>query len=263
MTEPVHRTLLLFDIEKFGQRDDVEQQSLRRMLYSVTHETLDAAGVGPDRWVEDRGDGLIVLISPEVSKVRVLRALLTETPALLRANNRLASSSTQIRVRVVLASGEVATQEIGGARGGLVGWDLNQAFRLLDGGPLRTALAARGSESVLCVSESVYQGTVRHGYPGVPAEEFHRISVPGKEGPVTAWLHGRPTAADGAATVAPAADEPAAAGTGPGAGVAFTFHGGSPSFGGSLVAGDQYGVSGGHVTGDVILGGGTNTGERP
>ncbi|MFE2072620.1 hypothetical protein [Streptomyces misionensis] len=35
----------------------------------------------------------------------------------------------------------------------------------------------------------------------------------------------------------------------------FDFGGGSPRFGGSLVAGDQHGVSGGQVTGDVHLGG--------
>ncbi|MYS44753.1 hypothetical protein GTY23_26690, partial [Streptomyces sp. SID5998] len=39
------------------------------------------------------------------------------------------------------------------------------------------------------------------------------------------------------------------------AGPVFHFTGGAPRFGGSLVAGDQHGVSGGQVTGDVRLGG--------
>ncbi|MDX3069043.1 hypothetical protein PV518_44060, partial [Streptomyces sp. ND04-05B] len=34
----------------------------------------------------------------------------------------------------------------------------------------------------------------------------------------------------------------------------FHFHGGAPSFGGSLVGGDLHGVSGGFVAGDVVLG---------
>ncbi len=37
---------------------------------------------------------------------------------------------------------------------------------------------------------------------------------------------------------------------------------GSVSFGGSYVAGDQHGVSGGRVTGDVVMGGKTER-ERP
>ncbi|MFD8204610.1 hypothetical protein ACFV2G_34435, partial [Streptomyces sp. NPDC059701] len=53
----------------------------------------------------------------------------------------------------------------------------------------------------------------------------------------------------------PAAPTPAAGGgTAPSGGVVFRFDGGTPSIGGSLVGGDQHGVSGGHVAGDVHLG---------
>jgi hypothetical protein len=34
-------------------------------------------------------------------------------------------------------------------------------------------------------------------------------------------------------------------------------------FGGGYTAGDQHGVSGGRVTGDVVMGGKTQRGERP
>jgi hypothetical protein len=34
-------------------------------------------------------------------------------------------------------------------------------------------------------------------------------------------------------------------------------------FGGGYTAGDQHGVSGGQVTGDVVMGGKTQGGERP
>ncbi|WP_406477384.1 hypothetical protein [Streptomyces platensis] len=36
----------------------------------------------------------------------------------------------------------------------------------------------------------------------------------------------------------------------------FNFYGGAPSIGGSVVGGDQHGVSGGQVHGDVHIGGG-------
>ncbi len=45
MTDPVNRTILLFDIEQYGSRDDVEQAYLRRVLYDVTDATLGAASV--------------------------------------------------------------------------------------------------------------------------------------------------------------------------------------------------------------------------
>lgn len=42
MTHPVSRTILLLDIERFSDRDDVEQAYLRRMLYDVTDRALEA-----------------------------------------------------------------------------------------------------------------------------------------------------------------------------------------------------------------------------
>ncbi|MDH6109705.1 hypothetical protein P3T36_000476 [Kitasatospora sp. MAP12-15] len=257
MTEPVNRTILLLDIERFGQRDDVEQAFMRRMLYAILQETLQHAGIEQlEQRLEDRGDSVMVLISPTVSKVRLLRALLTETPALLHSNNRLAANSAQVRLRIVLAAGEVAIQELGGALGGAVGWDLNQAFRLLNSDVLRSALKERTAQSVLCVSDAVYQGIVRHSPHGVPGAEFQRITVAGKEGELTAWLHGNPAAVAGAAAPGPGVTSNPAepSDSSQQAPIGTYFLGGSPSFGGSLVNGDQHIVSGGHVHGDVNIG---------
>jgi hypothetical protein len=288
MTEPVNRTILLFDIERFSRRDDVEQAFLRRTLGSVVEDTLTAAGVErTQQYREDRGDGLIILISGDVSKAALLRALLTATPDSLRGYNRFAASSTRMRLRVVLSAGEVAYDAQGDTVGGLVGHDLNQACRLLDAEVLRAALRQRpAADSVLCVSAPVYEGVVRHGHRGLDRESFHRVAVAVKEDRLDAWLHGplpagqegdpggrpagpeRPaeaethTAAETAADAQPDTAEPAEPaeprqGRRPRTaetGVQVTISGGSPTFGGGLVAGDQIGVSGGQVTGDVVMG---------
>ncbi|MFF9645974.1 nucleotidyl cyclase domain-containing protein [Kitasatospora aureofaciens] len=265
MTDPVNHTILLLDIEQFGRRDDVEQAFMRRMLYSVLHETLRSAGVEPaEQRLEDRGDSVMALISPTVPKPRLLHALITETPTLLHANNRLAAAGARVRLRIVLASGEVAVQELGGALGGAVGWDLNQAFRLLDSAALRDALRHRDGPCVLGVSEAVYQGVVRHGHGGLRPESFHRVTVQGKEGDFPAWLHGEPAPASRAPQSAPArtaAAEFTAAPPPQAAPATFQFLGGSPSFGGNLIGGDQHTVSGGEVHGDVNTGN-TVGGER-
>ncbi|MFG2649911.1 hypothetical protein [Streptomyces sp. NPDC048436] len=187
MTEPVNRTILLFDIEQFGKRDDVEQAFLRRLLYDVADQTLAAAGVSETvRLRADRGDSVMELIEAQVPVPAVLKTLLTDTPALLHNKNRLISNSAQMRLRIVLSTGYVAVDELNG----WVGSDLNHACRLLDAAPLRDALRGRQDHSVLCVSDGVYQGVVRHGPLGVRPEEFHRITVEAKEGPTVAWLHG-------------------------------------------------------------------------
>ncbi|MFE7582745.1 hypothetical protein ACFU5Y_14480 [Streptomyces gardneri] len=299
MREPVNRTILLIDVERFSRRDDVVQAVLRRTFNKIVDQTLEAAGVEPtQQYREDRGDGLIVLLSGDVAKTVILRSLLTTTPELLHEHNLLASESAQMRMRIVLAAGEVAHDPHAGTTGGLVGHDLNQACRLLDADVLRSALAERADEHcVLAVSAPVYEGVVRHGHRGVRPELFRRADVTVKDGVLPAWIHqgaapdrgpetaaaparaagtGRaaqaseapaePPATASAATPAPAqaaAPAPAPAPQQPSAGAVFHFHGGAPVIHGSLVGGDQHGVSGGQVTGDVVLGGTRAADDEP
>lgn len=235
MAESVSRTILLFDIEQFGTRDDVEQAFLRRMLYDVADGTLAAADISETaRLRADRGDSVIELIDANVPVSGLLKALLTETPMLLHAKNRLMASSTRMRLRIVLAAGYVAVDEKG-----WIGTDLNHAFRLLDAGPLREALRADTGSSVLCVSDTVYQGVVRHGHHGVRPEEFHEVVVQTKEGPSTAWLHRVATPERGGQDSRPTGPSPI----------------GSPSPGSAStstqIMGSQYGITGGHVHGDL------------
>jgi hypothetical protein len=313
MTDPVSRTILLLDIEKYSDRDDVEQEYLRRMLYDITDRALESAGIDERlRLRADRGDSVMELIDANASVTALLRALLTEVPALLRGVNRTASSSAQIRLRGVVATGYVAVD----AYDGWVGSDLNHACRGRAAPLLRAALRERPDDFALCVSESVHAGIVRHSHPGIPADGFHPVTVDSKNGPLRAWLHGpvpygaddhserggasapggsgeRPAPEAGSSGPEPAPGTGTGGRTGTGTGaqarttaaaaetpgsdrpeqparpepesqpqqpavapgnVVFNFGGGSPSFGGSLVAGDQHGVSGGQVTGDVHLG---------
>ncbi|MFF3321320.1 hypothetical protein [Streptomyces sp. NPDC002889] len=281
MTDPVSRTILLLDIERYSDRDDIEQAYLRRMLYDITDRTLESAGIDETlRRRADRGDCVMDLIDANASVTALLRALLSEVPAQLRAVNRMASSSAQIRLRAVVATGYVAVD----GHDGWVGSDLNHACRLLDTDILRAALRERTDDFALCVSQSVYAGIVRHSHPGIPAEDFRPITVSSKNGPLEAWLHG-PVPKEGTGPQkdhgdtgtggGPVPGQEGGCGTGPKQGpapgpqqgpargpqqaaapgaVVFNFNGGAPGFGGSLVGGDQHGVSGGQVTGDVHLG---------
>ncbi|MER7061193.1 hypothetical protein ABZ649_02070 [Streptomyces albidoflavus] len=293
MNDPVNRTMLLVDIEKFSDRDDVEQAFLRRMLYDVVDRTMERAGIDETlRLRADQGDSVMEFIDPNVPVPQVLRSVISELPAQLKAVNRMASRGAQMRLRTVVASGFIALDE----RGVWVGGDLNHACRLLDADLLRAALRERPGDVALCVSQSVWTGIVRHHHLGIPAEEFHEVTLASKNGPLPAWLLG-PVPASGQAAPSPGASGPAptpvpdasgerpgpaggteagpsgggsaststsalAAGpapaaapapaTPPPAGIHFT--GGAPAFGGSLVMGNQHGVSGGRVDGDVVMG---------
>ncbi|ANS67254.1 hypothetical protein SLINC_5030 [Streptomyces lincolnensis] len=231
MTNPVHRTILLFDIEQFGTRDDVEQAFLRRLLYDVVDATLLDAGIDETaRLTADRGDSVMALIDAQASVPALVKTLLTETPALLHNKNRLIATSARMRLRIALSSGYVAIDD-----NGWVGSDLNHAVRLLDSDPLRDALKERTDDSVLCVSDAIYQGVVRHGPLGVRPDDFHRITVETKEGPTVAWLHGEPGPTGSAGSPAgsvPASNSPAS------------------QHNDIRINGDQYGQAGGTHHGD-------------
>ncbi|MEU7055140.1 hypothetical protein [Streptomyces sp. NPDC046197] len=283
MTDPVSRTILLLDIERFSDRDDVEQAYLRRMLYDITDRTLERAGIDETRRLRaDRGDSVMELIDANTPVTALLRALLTEVPAQLRAVNRMASRSAQIRLRGVVATGYVAVDD----HDGWVGSDLNHACRLLDAGLLREALRERPDDFALCVSDALYAGVVRHDHVGIPAADFHPVTVDSKNGPLKAWLHGPlPGRAAGEAEGhqdhgdtgageapggsgdrpaprvppqgGPREDSPAPGGSrgAPAPGPVVNVHGGT--FSGGLIGGNQYGgISGGHFSGDVTLGDG-------
>ncbi|MEU3060021.1 hypothetical protein [Streptomyces subrutilus] len=242
-TPPLLHTLLLIDTERFSDRDDVQQALLRRMLFSLADRVLLAAGVDQSmRLRADRGDAVMELIDPGVPLTTLLRALLTDLPAELRAVNRLAARSAQLRLRTVLATGYVAIDEYDG----WVGTDLNEACRLLDADALRAALRERDGDYALCVSESVHTGIVRHQHTGIPTEEFNRITVLSKNGPLPAWLHG-PLPATAPDHRPPHAATPSAVAPAPTAPSGIDFHG------------TNHGAIANQITGDITFGG---PGER-
>ncbi|MYT27912.1 MULTISPECIES: hypothetical protein [unclassified Streptomyces] len=255
MTEPVHKSLVLFDVEGFGRRSGAEQAMIRRMLYSVVHDTLRAAQVEPTEYrTEDRGDAVLVIVGGAVPKPQLLRAALTETPTQLLHANRLASAGTQVRLRVVLHAGEVAQDAQG-----TLGKEVVEAFRLLDTAELRGALRSSSQPSVLAVSELIHRSVVEYGHPGIDPEHFHPFVADSKEGALTGWLYdggrvhvqaasGRGDAGRGTAAEAEAEPPGRAAEAGPGStavpgighiGSGNFFFGAGPQSVQDMVAGDK------------------------
>ncbi|MET9590886.1 hypothetical protein ABZY45_07945 [Streptomyces sp. NPDC006516] len=260
MSDPVNSTILLIDIERYSDRDDVEQAYLRRMLFDLTDRTLLAAGIEEtSRRRADRGDSVMELIDANASLTALLRTLLTFVPAQLRGMNRMAAASAQMRLRAVVASGYVTVE--GG--GGWVGSDLNHACRLLDATVLRQALRERKTDFALCVAEPVYRGVVRHDHTGVPADEFHAVTLDSKNGPLPAWIHGpvpRSTAqpgSTGAGAPAPVSTDHATRSVSEALTPAprTTFDLGGATVNGGVVGGDNHGIGGGTFHGDIHLGG--------
>jgi hypothetical protein len=85
---PVHRSIVVVDVEGFGdeRRTNWHQIAVRDGLYRAIQEAFDQAGIPwADCDHEDRGDGVFVLIPPDVPKELLIESL---PPALVTALDR-------------------------------------------------------------------------------------------------------------------------------------------------------------------------------
>jgi AAA ATPase domain len=173
--EPVHRTILALDIEGSTRpgRRDVDRLRMRAALYHLLERCLRRAGVQPAEYQRsDQGDGVLVLLSPEIPKTRVLPGLILRLAAGLDRYNRSASAASRLRLRAVMHAGEIASDAHGHASK-----DLNLTFRLLDSDLLRDCLANAPTSLVLLVSDSIHSDIVAQGYGGIDPEAFQPVQV--------------------------------------------------------------------------------------
>jgi hypothetical protein len=185
--QPVHRTILALDIEGFGgpQRSDPVRSTMRLALYGLLHDALTSALGDLSRCsLSDLGDGVLILVEPEVSKLALLHPLMPEIARGLKRYNATASANARIRLRAVLHSGEIVPDSQGYS-----GEDLNFSFRLLDAAELRAALAASPANLALIVSQSVYNGVVTRGWQGIDPAAYRPVEVHVKETKAKAWIH--------------------------------------------------------------------------
>jgi hypothetical protein len=97
------------DIEGYGAgRDNPDQLAMRDGLYRCLHSAFEKSGISWEAcYHEDRGDGVLVLIPPEIPKGSLVIPLLQELAAALRLYNEGRDVGARIRIRLVLHAGEV------------------------------------------------------------------------------------------------------------------------------------------------------------
>ncbi|RJQ81166.1 hypothetical protein D5S17_05335 [Pseudonocardiaceae bacterium YIM PH 21723] len=186
-TDPQYRSMLAVDVEKSTGRGDVALLHFRRTLFRVLQESITESGIDWNAChVEDLGDGMKVVFPINAVRKRLVHPLLHELTIRLRAHNKLAGSSTRVRVRAALHAGDVHLDD-----GRLAGGSLAMLARLLDAPPLRDALdrAPESAPVAALLSQHVYDEVVRHGYPGIDLDAYRRVQFTVKETTTFAWLH--------------------------------------------------------------------------
>jgi hypothetical protein len=181
----VHRTVLVVDVEKFGdcRRTNRHKIVVRDCLYLALRQALENVGaVWEDCDHEDLGDGILVLIPPAVPKSVLIEFFPDYLVSALTVHNRTHCAAERIRLRVAIHAGELHYDSHG-----VVGRAVDLAFRLLDAPVLREALAGSDGVLALITSAWIYDEVVRHIRPG-GQRVYRQVHVTLKETDANAWI---------------------------------------------------------------------------
>ncbi|MGW8888874.1 hypothetical protein [Streptomyces sp. NPDC055749] len=184
--EATHCWIMVLDIENFSTRPDPVQRSLRGTMYEVLEAALARAGVElGDISFEDRGDGVLMIVSGAVAPAALVGPFVRELDEELVQCARMFSRAYAMRFRLALHQGLV-TKDPQGWSGDAV----NTACRLVDAGPLREVLsAAESSRMVFVVSDEIYRGLVRHAHRGIDPAAYLRMPFAAKHGlTIESWV---------------------------------------------------------------------------
>jgi hypothetical protein len=182
---PVHRSIMVVDVERFSDpaRTNLNQLAIRDGLYKALAQTFRRSGVGWDSCVsEDRGDGALILVPPDVPKTRLVTRLPGKLVVAVSRHNARCAIPERMRLRVALHAGEVYRD-----RHGVVGTAINHAFRLAEAPALRSALDASRGLLAFIASDWLFSEVIRHD-PAAEPGSYRQVPVIVKETAAMGWV---------------------------------------------------------------------------
>ncbi len=180
-----HRAIVCVDVEGFGdlRRTNADQVVVRDGLYGALRGAFARSGVyWQDCYREDRGDGVLVLVPPQVPKTVLVTRVPRELAAALGEHNRARGREARIRLRMAVHAGEVVYDGHGVAAAAV-----NHAFRLLEARAVKDALGGSTGVLAVIVSRWLFEEVVRHD-PACEPASYRRVRVSVKETGGSAWV---------------------------------------------------------------------------
>jgi hypothetical protein len=180
-------SVLYTDVAGFSApiRTEADRQVVRTRLYELLRGAFEESGVS---WAacyhEDRGDGALVIVPPDVPTRAVADPLLALLAAGLRRHNRRAAAPVRIQLRAALHVGPVSRDAEG-----LNGDAIIHTARMLDAPPLREALRAADADLAFMASAHVFETALRSDTGLLDPTTFAQVSFRVKESQITAWMH--------------------------------------------------------------------------
>jgi hypothetical protein len=180
-------TVFAVDIVGFTrpERDDDIRLYLHQQLYEYLRAAFDDAGLPwAECFCEDRGDGVLMVIPPEISVKGLIDPLPEKLRGLIRRHNHVSSSAAQMQLRAAVTIGPLEHDGYG-----FVGTDVNFAFRMLASRPLKRMLAASRAELGLVISDYVYRALVCRYPSRVRPGAFQPVRFQAKNARARAWTY--------------------------------------------------------------------------
>ena len=185
LSPAVHRAIVCVDVEGFGdrRRTNPDQVAARDGLYCALGQAFARSEMSwEDCYHEDRGDGALILISPDVPKAFLVTDFPRKLAAALREHNQAHGRQERIRLRLAVHAGEIHYDAHG-----VAGAAINMAFRLLEAPPLKRALAESSGVLAMIASRWFFEEVIRHTPASMPAS-YRRVAVVVKETRDSAWI---------------------------------------------------------------------------
>ena len=182
-------SIFLTDIAAFGghDRNDEDRQVIRDEMYATLRDVFENSDV--PWWAchrEDRGDGALIVVPPNIPTRSVVDPLLDQLAIALRQYNQQATQATRMQLRVALNVGPVVSDPQG-----VSGEAIILAARILEAPVLKKELARSATDLGVIVSAFIYDSVVKHAPGSVdPGQYRHRGSGKGVERYAGDWLTG-------------------------------------------------------------------------
>jgi class 3 adenylate cyclase len=182
---PLHRTIVVVDVAGFTNpaRSLADQTDVRAALYDLVGRAFTESGIDLKLCdIEDRGDGMMILLDPKVPKNLLADRLPGRLVVGLKRHNATRVENATFRLRVGFHSGEVLRDMYGA-----VSPALNFTFRIVDAQEAKLALRHSGDVLAIIASDPFYREVIAAD-PGTNPDRYRQIPVDVKETRTTAWL---------------------------------------------------------------------------
>jgi CRP-like cAMP-binding protein/class 3 adenylate cyclase len=163
-----------------ADRNDADRLAIRMALFGITRRILLDI---PGAWSQDRGDGLLTVIPPNVPTADVMALLHKGLPSALDRHNRTDRRATRFQLRIAVDVGPVTSDTMG-----VSGEAIIIAARLLEAAAFKAAFAGSTANLGVIASQFVFEAVIRHSPNPLDLAGYSQVPVEVKGLTTLAWM---------------------------------------------------------------------------